>query len=106
MPYYAWSPIQAGTADKPISIKRGESVSKADLKLSDADWQALIDAGSVREKKFPAGEDYTGSAVDFVRDQLRETLSMSAIDQEEAASELAAVSEGSSHVVSEKSDKK
>lgn len=92
MAYYAWSPIKGGTADKPVTVARGESVSKSDLGVSDADWQALIDAGAIRDKKFPAPKDYEGSVIDYLRDQLREAQSVSAVDEEEAASELAAVS--------------
>src|SRR3989304_6817308 len=93
--HYEWSPIRAGTADKPIDIERGDQVSKSDLKLSDADWQALIDAGSIRTKQFPAPKNFPGSAGAFVRQQLREATEMSAAEEEEAAFELAHISERS-----------
>jgi len=93
MAYYAWSNIKGGTAEKPITIKRGEEVSKAKLGLSDADWEAIIESGAVRTKKFPAPSDWDGSAIGFVRQQLRDTTSMSAVEEEEAASELAKISE-------------
>lgn len=94
MAYYAWSTIKAGTRDKPIVIQRGASVTKQDLKLSDEDWQSLIHAGSIREKRFPAPSEFDGSAVAYVRQQLQEATEMSSVEEEEAASELAKISEG------------
>lgn len=93
MAFYAWSPIRAGTAEKPINIDRGAKVTQSDLGVSDADWDALLEAGAVREKQFPAPKDYDGSVIDFLREQLQEAQSMSAVEEEEAASELAAVQE-------------
>lgn len=92
MAYYAWSPIKGGTADKPVNIARGDKVSQSDLGVGDADWKALIESGAIREKQFPAPADYEGSVIDYLRDRLNEAQSLSAVDEEEAASELAAVS--------------
>lgn len=91
MAYYAWSQIKGGTADKPVNIARGEKVTKDTLGVTDADWKALVDSGAVRDKEFPAPKDYEGSVIDYLRDKLQEAQSMSAVDEEEAASELAAV---------------
>lgn len=96
MAHYAWSDIRAGTTDKPVNVARGEEVSKSKLGINDTEWDALVAGGSAREKKFPAPKEFEGSAVDFVRQQLQEATSMSSLDEEEAASELKDISEGSS----------
>lgn len=88
MAFYAWSPIRGGTADKPVNIDRGDNVTQSGLGVSDADWNALIEAGAVREKEFPAPKDYDGSVIDWLREKLAEATSMSAVDEAEVASEL------------------
>lgn len=93
MAYYAWSDIRGGTAEKPVNVARGEEVSKSKLGVPDEEWDALVRGGSVREKKFPAPADFEGSAVEYLRQQMQEATAMSSIDEEEAASELAKVSE-------------
>lgn len=93
MAFYAWSPIKGGTADKPVTIARGDKVTKDALGVSDADWNAMVEAGAIREKEFPAPSDYDGSVIDWLREKLQEATSMSAVDEEEVASELAAVQE-------------
>ena len=90
--HYAWTPIKGGTAEKPVNIARGAKVTKSDLGVSDADWDAMVQAGAIRTKKHPAPEDYEGSAVDYLRERLQEAQEMSGVDEEEAASELADVS--------------
>jgi len=87
--YYAWSPVKAGTTDEPKSVARGEKVSQSSLGLNDADWQALVDSGAVRDRPFPAPDDYQGSALDYLRDQLAEAQTVSPVDEEEAVVELA-----------------
>lgn len=90
--YYAWSPIRGGTLEKPVAIERGAKVSQSDLGVGDADWAALIESGAVRDKAFPAPDDYEGSVIDFLRDQLAEAQASSgAVEEEEAASQLATV---------------
>lgn len=96
MAHHAWSDIKGGTADKPVTIARGEEVTQSKLGVNDAEWQELLNSGAIREKKFPAPEGFDGSAVDFVRQELQEATAMSSVDEEEAASELAQISEGSS----------
>lgn len=98
MAHYAWSDIKAGTIEKPVTAARGDEVSKSKLGVSDADWQAMLDAGAVREKRFPAPQGFDGSAVDYVRQQLQEATAMSSLDEEEAASELARVEAGGSRI--------
>jgi len=90
--YYAWSPIRGGTAEKPVTIDRGDKVTKDALGIDDANWAALVESGAVRDKEFPADKDYEGSVIDFLRDKLLEAQSMSgAVEEEEAASQLATV---------------
>lgn len=96
--YYAWGPIRGGTAEKPVNIERGAKVSKSDLGVSDADWDALVASGAIREKQFPAPADYDGSAIDYLRDRLAEAQDMSAVETEEASSELANVLTAGSEV--------
>jgi len=91
MAYYAWSPIRGGTAEKPVNIARGDKVTQSDLHVSDADWDALLESGAIREKEFPAPGDFDGSVIDYLREKLNEAQAMSAVDEEEAASELAQI---------------
>jgi hypothetical protein len=87
--YYAWSSIKAGTSEKPVNIERGAKVAQSDLGISDAEWDAIVESGAVREKEFPAPEGYPGSAIDYLRERLQEAQAMSGVEEEEAASELA-----------------
>jgi hypothetical protein len=91
MAFYAWSPIRGGTHDKPVNIARGEKVTQSDLGAGDADWNAYLESGAIREKEFPAPEDFDGSVIDYLREKLQEAQSLSAVDEEEAASELAVI---------------
>ena len=54
--YYAWSVFHAernewGQPTKTINC--GETVSKSDLDVSDADWDYLVETGAVREQPYP-----------------------------------------------------
>jgi hypothetical protein len=80
---YAWTTILNGgetemVRDRKIIHSRsvvnpGEAVTQAGLKCSDAEWQALVDGGSVRPYKFPKmPEGYDGSPNDFIMSQLRD----------------------------------
>lgn len=105
MAHYAWSRIRT---EKKV-VERGEQVTKSGLGVSDEQWAQMLAGGSIRSKPFPAPKGYSGSAVDFIREQLREAESMSAIDEEEAVSELKKVEEVGSSTSSEsesESDKK
>lgn len=74
---YAWSEIRYGVeTDKDGNflrhkvVKAGETVTKAKLGVSDADWAQLQEAGSVRPYAYPdMPESYEGSPVDFLREQ-------------------------------------
>jgi len=69
MAAYAWSPILAG--DK--SAKFGDEVTASGLGVSKEDFEDLIASGAVRAKKPPKlPDDYQGSVVDFLREQIRE----------------------------------
>lgn len=90
--YYAWSPIRGGTLEKPVTVARGDKVTKDALGLDDENWAALIESGAVRDKEFPAPGDYEGSVIDFLRDKLAEAqMASGAVEEEEASSQLAAV---------------
>lgn len=93
MAFYVWSEIR--WADKEGNtkvIQRGDKIAKSDLPgISDADWDAKIQGGSVRDKQFPAPKGFQGSAIDFLRDSLREAQAVSQVDEEEALGELAEV---------------
>lgn len=97
MALYAWSDIRHATSEegkpsKEVFIARGSKVSKGDLPgLTDADWNAMLSSGAVRDRPFPAPDDYPGSALDYLRDQLAEAQAVSPLDEEEAVVELAAV---------------
>lgn len=90
MAWYAWSGIKHtdGKGNTKV-IARGEKVVKSDLPgITDANWQAMIDAGTLRDRQFPAPEGYDGSAIDFLRESLQEAQAVSPVDEEEAAAEL------------------
>ena len=79
--WYAWSPIQhtevegdTSGAVTPTSdvVQPGSVVSADSLGVSDADWAALVEAGSVRSYPFPdMPAEFTGSPIDFLRQQMR-----------------------------------
>lgn len=94
MAYYAWGPIKGGTAEDPVTIERGDTVTKDKLGVSDADWNEFVQSGAIRDKEFPAPKGYEGSVIDYLREKLEEAQAMSAVDVEEVTSELAAVSAG------------
>jgi hypothetical protein len=93
MAYYAWSDIRGGTADEPVNVARGAEVTQSKLGVGDAEWEELKASGAVRDKKFPAPDDFEGSAVDYLRQQLQEATSMSGVAEEEAIAELAHIEE-------------
>lgn len=94
--YYAWSNILTyedvgkDKDQKRVVVARGEKVTAAKLGIPDEEFQAMIDAGAVRTKQYPAPDDYQGSAVDYLRDQLREATSGydEGIEEAEAQNEL------------------
>lgn len=86
--HYAWSQIKSGTAEKPIIVERGSKVTASDLGVKQEDFQAMVDAGAIRNKPFTAPDDYQGSAIDFLRDQLAEAMDSSVLDEAAAVSEL------------------
>lgn len=98
MAYHTWSEIRhADKEGKATVIPRGKRIAKSDLPgISDLDWEAMIQGGSVRDRKFPAPDGFQGSAIDFLRDSLREAQSVSQVDEEEAFGELAEVTKSSS----------
>lgn len=85
--YYAWSPIQSAKAEegKPsefFSAQPGDTVTAAKLGLDKDQFQALIDAGSVREQSYPdVPAGYQDSPVNFLRAKALEAAG----DSEEAA---------------------
>lgn len=93
MAFYAWGPIKHSSPEGKVKlIGRGDRVAKSDLPgLSDADWEAMIESGAIKEKQFPAPKGYEGSAIDYLRDSLREAQAVSQVDEEEALGELAEV---------------
>lgn len=96
MALYAWSNIiytkPGDEKAKPVSIPRGTKVTKSDFPgISEDDWRAMLESGSIRDKSFPAPDDYQGSALDYLRDQLAEAQAVSPLEEEEAVVELAAV---------------
>jgi hypothetical protein len=65
---YAWSPIRAG--DK--SAKVGDTVTAQTLGVSNEDFEAMVDAGAVRNTKPPKMENFSGSVVEWYQRQARE----------------------------------
>lgn len=74
--FYAWSDIHNGGEVKEIKgrnivvnrnmVSRGEEVTKAKMKVSDEDWDALIDGGSVRSYPVPKDIPENESPASFV----------------------------------------
>lgn len=88
--YYAWTDIRGGDADKAVLIRRGEEVTASKLGVSSEEFQEMVKAGSIKSKPFPAPDDYSGSAVDYFRDQLAEAQGAgdSTIEEAEVVSEM------------------
>lgn len=70
--YYAWTEIKGSN----IVIPRGDKVTAAKLEIKEVEFQAMIDAGAIRTKQYPVPDGYQGSAIDYMRDQLREATSV------------------------------
>lgn len=71
---YAWSPILAGEK----SAAMGDKVTKASLGVEDADFNAMVEAGSIRSYPVPdLPENFQGSVVDHLRDEIRQATDMS-----------------------------
>jgi hypothetical protein len=66
MAKYAWTDIKAGEK----SAKAGDSVTASGLGLSDEQFEQLVDAGSVRDEKYPDMGDFPGSPVEYAKKQL------------------------------------
>jgi len=63
---YAWSQINC---DKGV-FQPGDSVSAEKLGVSKEDYDALKEAGSVREEKYPDMGDFDGSPTEFAKREL------------------------------------
>lgn len=53
---FAWSnfTVERNEYGQPTRvIKPGEKITQKDLDVGDADWQAFIDAGAIREESYP-----------------------------------------------------
>ena len=78
---YAWSDIEYDAdvdpdsgARKPKYIRRGEEVNRSKLGVDEENFQALVDAGSVRPMKFPdIPATFQGSPVEWYREELAKT---------------------------------
>lgn len=93
--HYAWTDIvtyEAGKDDqeKRVVVKRGEKVTAGGLGVNQEEFQAMISAGSIRKKPYPAPDDFQGSAVDYLREQLREATSVhdESVEEAEALNDL------------------
>jgi len=81
--YYAWTRFDVernewGIATK--TINRGDTVTAKDLGVSDEEFQALVDGGSVRNYGLPEDmpENWTGSPADWIKERNRRMLSATA----------------------------
>lgn len=71
---YAWSPILAGDN----SAAMGDKVSKSSLGVDDANFAAMVEAGSVRSYPVPdMPENFQGSVVDHLRNEIQQASDMS-----------------------------
>lgn len=71
---YAWSPILAGDN----SAAMGDKVTKSGLGVDDANFDAMVEAGSIRSYPVPdLPENFQGSIVDHLRDEIRKATDMS-----------------------------
>ena len=83
--YYAWSNIKTGKDGKPFAAKVGDKVDASTLGLDEEQFQELIDAGSVREQKYPVPADSDVSPKDHQR-----ALMLASQDSDEYAESIAA----------------
>lgn len=73
--YYAWSNFKDVVADlaKPdvkTSFKPGDVVTKEKLGVDQDNWDALVESGAVRVKKYPDMGNYEGSPREYRLEQL------------------------------------
>lgn len=87
--FFAWSPIQTGDKDKDAAF--GDTVTQSGLGVSKEDFEAMIEARSIRTTKPPPVKEMRSdeSVLDFYRRQAREAA--------EAAGESAAEAQLAAH---------
>lgn len=74
--WYAWSPIlhdvtSEKEGSRPTGAAIGDSVTASGLGVSEDDFEAMVEAGSIRDRKPPElPKGYQGSMVDYLREQI------------------------------------
>lgn len=53
--YYVWSPLRVGNSSKVIGV--GNRVTAESLKMTDEQFQELIDVGSIRKRQHPETQE-------------------------------------------------
>jgi hypothetical protein len=89
--HYAWTRIVGADKDgKPFTVQRGEKVTATMLNVNSTEFDQMVDSGAIRTKPHPAPDDYSGSAIDYLRDQLREASGQTeaSVEEAEAVQEL------------------
>lgn len=82
---YAWSTIRTKVNDwgQAIeSVKPGDVVTKEKLSVSDADWDAMIASGAIREEEYPDIPDHISPAEHYAAQDA--ALSRGELSDEEA----------------------
>jgi hypothetical protein len=93
MAYYAWGPIRAGTAEKPVNVKYGDTVTADKLSIAKEEFAALVESRAVRDTKPPElPDEWQDSPINFLRKQAAdaeasETAALLNEDQLEALGE-------------------
>jgi len=79
--HYAWSPIRG---DKDAAF--GDTVTKDKLGVSQEDWDAMVEAGSIRTTKPPKLPDgWQGSVIEYYQQQAKEAAEAAGASADEAA---------------------
>lgn len=74
--FYAWTnfeivdPDEPGNPRKMTRINPGDTVTAGDLDLSDEEFQAYVDSGSIRKQEYPDMGNFTGSPVELAKAKL------------------------------------
>jgi hypothetical protein len=84
--YYAWSNF---TTEDGEAVAPGDTVTQAQLGLSDEDWEALVEGGAVREEEWPILDpNFQGSPNEWTQQEAaKEAEGLPTYEEEQKAAE-------------------
>jgi hypothetical protein len=75
--FYAWNNFDVERDEWGRSVNRinvGEEISQSKLKISDEEWQELVDIGAVREDKYPEDLPPDKAPAEYEREKYGEAM--------------------------------